>query len=69
MDFDNLLISNDRRLADSWAKDTFDLKVQRLDTNSANLLERMESPLESPDLDKKIFSINCCHQSTTFFYI
>lgn len=29
--FDNLLITDDRTVADAWAADTFDLKVQKLE--------------------------------------
>ena len=39
--FDNLLITSDMAVADSWAKDTYSLKIQKLDVNSANIFTRI----------------------------
>jgi len=39
--FDNLLITSDLEIADSWAKDTYGLKIQKLDVNSANIFTRI----------------------------
>merc|ERR1712064_228685 len=39
--FDNLLITSDLAIADSWAKDTYNLKIQKLDVNSANIFTRI----------------------------
>ena len=39
--FDNLIITDSTEIADTWAKDTFDLKVQKLDVNDAGMLKRI----------------------------
>lgn len=39
--FDNLLITDSLEIADNWAKDTFDLKVQKLDVNDAGMFKRI----------------------------
>lgn len=39
--FDNLIITDKVEIADAWAKDTFDLKVQKLDVNDAGLFKRI----------------------------
>jgi len=39
--FDNLLITSDMEIADAWAKDTYSLKIQKLDVNSANIFTRI----------------------------
>jgi calnexin len=39
--FDNLLITSDMAVADSWAQDTYSLKIQKLDQNSANIFTRI----------------------------
>ena len=39
--FDNLLITSDLALADSWEKDTYSLKIQKLNVNSANIFTRI----------------------------
>ena len=39
--FDNLLITSDMALANSWAQDTYSLKIQKLDVNSANIFTRI----------------------------
>ena len=39
--FDNLLITSDMEVADAWAKDTYSLKIQKLDVNSANIFTRI----------------------------
>ena len=39
--FDNLLIADSLEVADDWAKETFDLKVQKLDVNDAGLFKRI----------------------------
>lgn len=36
--FDNILVTDLEDIADQWAKDTFDLKVQKLDANDAGLV-------------------------------
>ncbi len=36
--FDNILITDARDIADSWAAETFDLKVQKLDVNDAGTI-------------------------------
>merc|ERR1719323_1907225 len=39
--FDNLIITDKLEIADAWAKDTYDLKVQKLDVNDAGLFKRI----------------------------
>lgn len=39
--FDNLLITDNRAIADKWSAETFDLKVQKLDANDAGLFRRI----------------------------
>ncbi|QQP37593.1 Uncharacterized protein FKW44_017906 [Caligus rogercresseyi] len=39
--FDNILVTDRKDLADSWAGETFDLKVQKLDANDAGLFRRI----------------------------
>lgn len=39
--FDNLLITDLRSIADAWAAETFDLKVQKLDASDAGLVRRI----------------------------
>jgi calnexin len=39
--FDNLIIADSIEIADAWAKETFDLKVQKLDVNDAGLFKRI----------------------------
>merc|ERR1712110_847138 len=39
--FDNLIITDNIEIADSWAADTFDLKVQKLDVNDAGMFKRI----------------------------
>ena len=39
--FDNLIITDNTEIADSWASDTFDLKVQKLDVNDAGMFKRI----------------------------
>ena len=39
--FDNLIITDSVDIADTWAKDTFDLKVQKLDVNDAGMIKRI----------------------------
>merc|ERR1711936_570442 len=39
--FDNLLITSDMAIAKSWAEDTYSLKIQKLDVNSANIFTRI----------------------------
>jgi len=39
--FDNVLIADDKALADAWAAETFDLKVQKLDVNEASAFRRI----------------------------
>ena len=39
--FDNFLITDRRDIADAWAADTFDLKVQKLDANDAGTIRRI----------------------------
>ena len=39
--FDNLIITDKVEIADTWAKDTFDLKVQKLDVNDAGIFKRI----------------------------
>ncbi len=39
--FDNIIITDSVEIADDWAKDTFDLKVQKLDVNDAGMLKRI----------------------------
>merc|ERR1739844_722070 len=41
MGFDNLIITDKVEIADAWAKDTFDLKVQKLDVNDAGMFKRI----------------------------
>ncbi len=36
--FDNLLITDLRSIADAWAADTYDLKIQKLDANDAGMV-------------------------------
>jgi hypothetical protein len=40
-DFISQLITDNLEIANSWAKDTFDLKVQKLDVNDAGLFKRI----------------------------
>merc|ERR1711956_51456 len=39
--FDNLVITDNLEIADSWAADTFDLKCQKLDVNDAGMFKRI----------------------------
>ena len=39
--FDNLIITDKVEIADAWAKDTYDLKMQKLDVNDAGLFKRI----------------------------
>jgi len=39
--FDNLIITDNTEIADIWAADTFDLKVQKLDVNDAGMFKRI----------------------------
>merc|ERR1711934_598014 len=39
--FDNLIITDNTEIADIWAADTFDLKVQKLDVNDAGMFTRI----------------------------
>jgi len=39
--FDNLIITDNLEIADSWAADTFDLKCQKLDVNDAGMFKRI----------------------------
>ncbi len=39
--FDNMLITDRKDLADKWAAETFDLKVQKLDSNDAGMFRRI----------------------------
>ena len=39
--FDNLVITSDLEVADSWAQDTYGLKLQKLNINSANIFTRI----------------------------
>ena len=39
--FDNLIVTDKVEIADSWAKDTYDLKMQKLDVNDAGLFKRI----------------------------
>jgi len=39
--FDNLLVTSEAAIADEWAKDTYDLKIQKLDVNNAGLVKRI----------------------------
>ena len=39
--FDNILITDKIEIADNWAKDTFDLKVQKLDVSEAGTIRRI----------------------------
>ena len=39
--FDNLIITDNAEIADIWAADTFDLKVQKLDVNDAGMFKRI----------------------------
>merc|ERR1739844_20311 len=41
MGFDNLIITDNTEIADIWAADTFDLKVQKLDVNDAGMFKRI----------------------------
>jgi len=39
--FDNVLVTSDLAVADSWAADTYDLKIQKLDQNNAGMVRRI----------------------------
>ena len=39
--FDNLLITDEKSIADKWSAETFDLKVQKLDSNDAGMFRRI----------------------------
>jgi len=39
--FDNVIITDNTEIADEWARDTFDLKVQKLDVNDAGTFKRI----------------------------
>lgn len=39
--FDDFLITSHLDIADAWAKETYDLKIQKLDVNNAGLLKRI----------------------------
>merc|ERR1712029_382512 len=39
--FDNVLVTSDLAVADEWAADTYDLKVQKLDQNNAGMVKRI----------------------------
>ena len=39
--FDDIVITNSQEIADNWAKDTYDLKIQKLDVNNAGLFKRI----------------------------
>merc|ERR1712226_583134 len=39
--FDNLIITDNTEIADAWAKDTYDLKMQKLDVTDAGLFKRI----------------------------
>lgn len=41
--FDNILVTSDPKVADTWAAETFDLKLQKLDQNNAGLIRRIIS--------------------------
>jgi len=39
--FDNILVTSELEVADEWAKDTYDVKIQKLDVNNAGLVKRI----------------------------
>ena len=39
--FDNVIVTDNTEIADEWARDTFDLKVQKLDVNDAGTFKRI----------------------------
>merc|ERR1719381_114867 len=39
--FDNILVTSDPKVADTWAAETFDLKLQKLDQNNAGMIKRI----------------------------
>jgi len=39
--FDNVLVTSDLTVADSWAADTYELKIQKLDQNNAGMIKRI----------------------------
>merc|ERR1712111_31483 len=39
--FDNVLVTSDLAVADEWAADIYDLKVQKLDQNNAGMVKRI----------------------------